>query len=157
MFRFAHPIYLYLLAILPVLALFYLYVVVAGKKAIKRFGDPMLVSQLMIVGLFASMQIIRAADSVYVQNPQIPILIDRTDNVLFRIRIPDATKGDVLNRLTIRFGNEDKLSEVKAVRLFYAGTEAATKGRSRFAPVTYVSSHNIRNTHSTNQIGRAHV
>jgi len=28
------------------LALFYLYVVVAGKKAIKRFGDPMLVSQL---------------------------------------------------------------------------------------------------------------
>ena len=39
MFRFAHPIYLYLLAILPVLALFYLYVVVAGKKAIKRFGD----------------------------------------------------------------------------------------------------------------------
>ena len=46
MFRFAHPIYLYLLAILPVLALFYLYVVVAGKKAIKRFGDPMLVSQL---------------------------------------------------------------------------------------------------------------
>ena len=46
MFRFAHPIYLYLLAILPVLALFYLYVVVAGKKAIKRFSDPMLVSQL---------------------------------------------------------------------------------------------------------------
>lgn len=112
------------------------------RNRMKRF--------FLIVGLFASMQMTRAADSVYVQNPQIPILIDRMDNVLFRIRIPDATKGDVLNRLTIRFGNEDKLSEVKAVRLFYAGTEAATKGRSRFAPVTYVSSHNIRNTRSAN-------
>ena len=46
MFRFAHPIYLYLLAILPVLTIFYLYVVIARKRAIKRFGDPMLVSQL---------------------------------------------------------------------------------------------------------------
>ena len=46
MFRFAHPIYLYLLAILPVLTIFYLYVVITGKRAIKRFGDPMLVLQL---------------------------------------------------------------------------------------------------------------
>lgn len=46
MFRFAHPIYLYLLAILPVLTIFYLYVVITGKRAIRRFGDPMLVLQL---------------------------------------------------------------------------------------------------------------
>ena len=76
----------------------------------------------LIVGLLASMQMTRAADSVYVQNPQIPILIDRTDNVLFRIRIPDATKGDVLNRLTIRFGNEDKLSFVVTTRLLMTAT-----------------------------------
>lgn len=47
MFRFAHPIYLYLLAILPVLVFFRIYISVVKKKAIKRFGDPTLVWQLM--------------------------------------------------------------------------------------------------------------
>ncbi len=47
MFRFAHPVYLYLLTILPVLIAFYIYTTITKKKAVKRFGDPMLVSQLM--------------------------------------------------------------------------------------------------------------
>ena len=36
-----------------------------------------------------------AADSLYVREQQIPILIDRIDNVLYEMRIP-AQKGDVL-------------------------------------------------------------
>ena len=35
-----------------------------------------------------------AADSLYVREQQIPILIDRIDNVLYEMRIP-AQKGDV--------------------------------------------------------------
>lgn len=47
MFRFAHPEYLYLLLILPVLLLFYVFILKARKKALKRYGDPQLIASLM--------------------------------------------------------------------------------------------------------------
>jgi len=47
MFRFAHPEYLYLLLILPVLLIFYVFIVKTGKKAIKRYGTPELIASLM--------------------------------------------------------------------------------------------------------------
>lgn len=34
-----------------------------------------------------------AADSLEVRCPQIPILLDRIDNVFFQIRVPDAKPG----------------------------------------------------------------
>lgn len=80
-----------------------------------------------------------AADSLYVREQQIPILIDRTDNVLLEMRIP-AQKGDVLNKLTLQFGNETNLSDIKAIRLFYSGTEAPAREGTHFSPVTYVTS-----------------
>lgn len=80
-----------------------------------------------------------AADSLYVREQQIPILIDRTDNVLLEMRIP-AQKGDVLNKLTLQFGNETNLSDIKSVRLFYSGTEAPAREGTHFSPVTYVTS-----------------
>ena len=79
-----------------------------------------------------------AADSLFVREPQIPILIDRTDNVLYEMRIP-AQKGDVLNELTLQFGDEVDLSTIKSVRLFYAGTEAPSREGKHFSPVTYIS------------------
>lgn len=80
-----------------------------------------------------------AADSLYVREQQIPILIDRTDNVLLEMRIP-AQKGDVLNKFTLQFGNETNLSDIKAIRLFYSGTEATSRKGTHFNPVTYVTS-----------------
>lgn len=47
MFRFAHPDFLYLLFILPFLVAFYVYVVIRKKKAIKRYGNPALLVELM--------------------------------------------------------------------------------------------------------------
>lgn len=47
MFRFADPTYLYLLIILPFIAAFYLYSNLKRRKAIKKFGDPELMAQLM--------------------------------------------------------------------------------------------------------------
>jgi Ca-activated chloride channel family protein len=47
MFRFAHPEYFYLLFTLPVLAGIYIYAVITRKKAIKKYGNPLLISQLM--------------------------------------------------------------------------------------------------------------
>lgn len=47
MFRFANPDYLYLLLILPVLLAFYIYASILRKKAIKRYGNPELLAELM--------------------------------------------------------------------------------------------------------------
>lgn len=46
MFRFAHPEYLYALAVLPVLLLFYFYFIAWKKKARKQFGASDLVERL---------------------------------------------------------------------------------------------------------------
>lgn len=47
MFRFEEPAYLYLLLLLPLLAVFYLYSNYKRRKAIREFGDPELLSTLM--------------------------------------------------------------------------------------------------------------
>ena len=47
MFSFAHPIYLYLLAVLPVMIGGYVYTLIDRRRAVRRFGDPKLVAELM--------------------------------------------------------------------------------------------------------------
>ena len=47
MFRFEEPTYLYLLLLLPFLAAFYLYSNYRRRNAIRKFGDPVLMAQLM--------------------------------------------------------------------------------------------------------------
>ena len=47
MFRFEEPTYLYLLLLLPFLAVFYLYSNYRRRRNIRRFGDPELLAQLM--------------------------------------------------------------------------------------------------------------
>lgn len=47
MFRFEEPAYLYLLILLPLLVAFYLYSNYRRRKAIQKFGDPILMAQLM--------------------------------------------------------------------------------------------------------------
>ena len=90
-----------------------------------------------------------AADSLYVREQQIPILIDRTDNVLLEMRIP-AQKGDVLNNFTLQFGEETNLSDIKSVRLFYSGTETPSREGTHFNPVTYVTSYTPGKTRAAN-------
>lgn len=80
----------------------------------------------------------KAADTVTVRETQIPILIDRTDNELFDLRI-DAKNSKVLNVVTITLGKEVDLKEVEAVKLYYAGTDGAQRdGKTFFTPVTYI-------------------
>ena len=47
MFRFEEPAYLYLLLLLPLLVAFYLFSNYRRRKAIRKFGDPVLMAQLM--------------------------------------------------------------------------------------------------------------
>lgn len=92
----------------------------------------------LLLLLLAMAHVAGAADSLFVHEPQVPILIDRTDNVLYALRLK-ADKGDVLNQVQIRFGEETDLSLIRAVRLFYAGTEAPSRQGEHFSPVPYLS------------------
>ena len=81
----------------------------------------------------------RAADTVYVKGRQIPILIERKDNVLLQMRL-DAQCNEMLDEVTVAFGKEVLLSEIKSVKLYYSGTGAfKDRGKNRFAPVEYIS------------------
>ena len=80
-----------------------------------------------------------AADTTFVKETQIPILIDRQDNVLFNIRI-EAKEGEVLNQLKLQLGNDVKHSDIRALKLYYAGTNALQHvGKNTFAPAEYIS------------------
>lgn len=47
MFRFAHPDFLYLLFVLPILAAFYFYAIIQKRKAVRKYGNRELLSILM--------------------------------------------------------------------------------------------------------------
>ena len=88
-------------------------------------------------------------DSVFVKMPQIPILIDRTDNILLELRI-DAKKGDILNQLALQFEDEAALSSIRALRLYYAGTEATSREGKHWRPVDYVNAFDPQWTRKAN-------
>lgn len=91
---------------------------------------------LCLLGIICSL-IVSATDTVFIHEPQLPILIDRKDNVLFELRI-DANKGDVLNQLDIALGKEVNLPAINAVKLYYSGTEAPSRKGNYFSPVNYI-------------------
>lgn len=87
----------------------------------------------------------QSADTLFVEEQQIPILIDRQDNVLYRMRI-DASSNKTLNRIGLSLDGD--LDAVKCVKLYYGGTEALQNGKNRFAPVSYVSAYREGKTRS---------
>lgn len=104
---------------------------------------------LLYFSLLLVIQTAFAADSLFVRKPQIPILIDRTDNILVEMRI-QAHKGDVLNKLSLQFRGEIDLNDIKALRLFYSGTEATSRQGTHYRPVSYISSHMEGKTKAAN-------
>lgn len=93
---------------------------------------------------------IKAADTAFIKNPQIPILIERHDNVLCYMRI-NAHEAKVLDNVSVTFGQDVPLEQIKSVKLYYGGTEAIQDRRkNRFAPVEYISAHAPGKTLSVN-------
>lgn len=93
---------------------------------------------------------IKAADTAFIKNPQIPILIERHDNVVCYMRI-NAHEAKVLDNVSVTFGQDVPLEQIKSVKLYYGGTEAIQdRGKNRFAPVEYISAHAPGKTLSVN-------
>lgn len=105
---------------------------------------------LGVIGLLVSLLSAKAADTLFVKQPMVPILLERHDNVLFQMRL-DASEGETLDEITVALSDNVPLREIRAVKLYYAGTEARQDyGKNRFAPVTYISSHTPGKTLAAN-------
>lgn len=103
----------------------------------------------LLLGLFSFISL-QASDTVFVKAPQVPILIERNDNVLLYMRL-DAKQTQTLDNVTLTFDKEVPTSQIKSVKLYYGGTEASQdRGKKRFAPVEYISSNNPGRTLAAN-------
>lgn len=93
---------------------------------------------------------LHAADTMLVKTPQVPILIERHDNVLAYMRL-DAKETRSLESVTLSFDQNVPLSQIKAVKLYYGGTDALQdSGKNRMAPVEYISNNIPGQTLSAN-------
>lgn len=78
-----------------------------------------------------------AADTLFVHQPTIPILLERQDNVLFYLRV-DARQSKVMNDVMISFDQSTDMSRIASIKLYYGGTEGETEiKRKSFKPVDY--------------------
>ena len=94
---------------------------------------------LLFVGLLAlCSQAYASTDTVFVRAPQVPVLTNQRDNVLFEMRV-EADKGDVMNEISLQFDKGTDLKNIESIRLFYSGTEAFTRKGEHFSPVGYIA------------------
>ena len=82
----------------------------------------------------------RATDTIFVYETQVPILIERQDNILFLMRLTTARSDTKLNEVVLRLGQNVNLSNIQSIKLYYGGTEARQNyGKELYLPVTYIS------------------
>ena len=107
----------------------------------------------ILLGFFSSVQAsdtVRASDTVFIRETQIPILIERQDNVLFYIRL-DAEESKFLNEVVLNFNKSTPQHDIQSVKLYYGGTEALQhRNKKCMAPVEYISSSHPGTTLSAN-------
>lgn len=100
--------------------------------------------------LLCVIPVVRAADTIFIRETQVPVLIERVDNVLFYLRL-DAKESTMLNRVILNFGEDTNLSDIQSVKLYYSGTEALQdREKGRFVSVEYISSHAVGKTLAAN-------
>lgn len=93
---------------------------------------------------------LRAADTVRIRETQVPVLIERQDNVLFYFRI-DAKSGQTFDEVKLNFGKDVNLSGIQSVKLYYGGTRRlGSKEQHVLAPVEYISAHTPGKTLAAN-------
>ena len=89
------------------------------------------------------------ADTLFVREKQVPVLIEREDNVLFELKLT-AVEAQRLDEIVLDFGNGTALKHIRAVKFYYGGTETRTSRHDAFRPVDYISSLDPGNTLKAN-------
>jgi Ca-activated chloride channel family protein len=129
MFRFANPDSLYLLLLLPVLIAFYIYAIVRKKRALKKYGNPELLAELMpevsykrqhgkfwllfgavsvMVFVIAGPQFGSKLETVKRQGVEIMVCLDVSNSMLAEDMSPNRLEKakQMLSRLTDGFVND---------------------------------------------------
>ena len=138
MFRFEEPAYLYLLLLLPLLAVFYLYSNYRRRKNIRKFGDPELMAQLMpdvsnyrpdvmfwmvfvVIGLFSVLlarpQVGSKLETVKRQGVEVMIALDISNSMLAQDVQPSRLQK--AKRLVAQL--VDKMENDKVGMIVFAG------------------------------------
>ena len=138
MFRFEEPAYLYLLILLPLLVVFYLYSNYRRRRAIRKFGDPQLMAQLMpdvskyrpdvkfwfvwsAIGLFAVLlarpQFGSKLETVKRQGVEVMVALDISNSMLAQDVQP--SRLEKAKRLLARL--VDKMQDDKVGMIVFAG------------------------------------
>lgn len=101
----------------------------------------LLLSPIVLIFCFCVTLQSVASDTVFVRETQIPVLIERQDNVLFMLRL-NAKESRSMDNVVLNFSEDVNLADIQSVKLYYGGTEARQNyGKNFFAPVSYISSH----------------
>lgn len=94
---------------------------------------------LAAIALLAAFSAGAQNDTVRVWKTQIPLLIERTDNPVYYLKI-DAHKGDKMNEITMEWDDTKALPFVESLKLYYGGTRrTASIGKNVMKPLEYMS------------------
>ena len=106
--------------------------------------------QLIIIFLSLFSLFSYANDTIKIKQPQTPILIERHDNILYYIRI-NAADSSTVNSIKLSFDKGVNLKEIKALKVYYSGTESTErKNKADYSPVQYISRDSPQLTLSAN-------
>jgi len=101
--------------------------------------------------LLPKQNVLATVDTVLVSESQVPILIERQDNVLLQMRI-EGRADQVLNSVRLQFGEEVNMREISAVKLYYGGTDGVERSRTmNFSPRDYISRDDAGRTLAANR------
>ena len=93
---------------------------------------------------FGILGALKAADTVWVRETQVPVLLEREDNVLFYLRM-DVDDACTLNGMRLKV--EAPAGTVRSLKLYYAGMHRlSAKGNRAMAPYAYLSAYKAGET-----------
>lgn len=102
----------------------------------------------LICAQIFTLKVAAAADTLHVMQQQIPLMVERTDNVVMQMRI-NAHRGEIFDGVTLKLSAQTPIKEIKSIKLYYGGTDG-TGRTDRFAAVNYIERSGPRNVRSAN-------
>lgn len=79
------------------------------------------------------------AQTVFVHEPTVPVVVGRANNVIFDLRVTPTIGGERMTSVTVDFPEQD-LPYIKAVRIFYTGTTSMLVSRTASSGLTHMFS-----------------
>lgn len=112
MFRFAHPEFLFLLLLIPVLIAVFIYTDILKKRNLKKFGNPVLLSQLM-----PNVSLLRPKVKFYIQLIAVILLIIVLAQPQFGTKVETSKRQGIEVIIALDVSNSMMAQDVQPSRL----------------------------------------